>query len=432
MLLCDIWEEIIEYFNKQFGERHTYNKQSLAPSTKTLHVVRQQILADSIWLERRRNEARNTVAAGVRSIAFLAGDGMLMGCNACEKGVNAPFELLKYISICSVNGGADFNAAVSSQGHVYTWGDGKFGRLGHCNGGGRLYAPKRLDRLTDCRILSVAAGFGHCVAVAERGEIFSWGLNQDGQCGHAQGRGPVQHCPHRVKFIDTVIARSASAGKRHSLVVTEDGTLYAFGDDAVRQNGRRHEPKIVEFGHGVRIKSAAAGNTHSLALTEVGEVFAWGKPEYGQLGIGPETSTVTVPRLVPFHGLCDAVRCVEAGEHTSGAVTATGKLFTWGSGTELGHGDNGRRKCVPTLVRALDAEFVVAVSIADSHTLGVTRDGSVFGWGETEKLVWHYTPVGSVYRPPFAVKVLLGRFPFRQLAGCVLICLISLMFACMS
>ena len=426
-MLHDTWEEIVECISKQLSERDIYSRGSRAPRSKALGGLRQKILDEPMWLELRRHEARNHAAAGTRSTAFLTEEGVLMSCNAGQHGANAPVELLKGTRIRNINSGADFNTAVSNEGYVYTWGDGKLGRLGHCNGKDRVYTPTRLDRLTECRILSVAAGFGHCVAVAERGDLFSWGLNEDGQCGHTPGRGPVHLCPHRVKSLYHVIARSASAGKRHSLVVTEDGTLYTFGDDAVRTTGRHHEPMIVEFANGVRIKSAAAGHTHSLALTDAGEVFAWGRPEYGQLGLGPEAKTVTAPRLVPFDGLSDGVRCVEAGEHISCAVTTAGQLFTWGSGTELGHCDNGRRTYVPKCVQALKAEFVVAVSIAESHTIGVTRNGSVFGWGETESVVWYYTPAGPAFAQ-LAVRVLRGLLPFQMFGGYVAICLIFLMW----
>ncbi len=42
---------------------------------------------------------------------------------------------------------------------------------------------------------------------------------------------------------------------------------------------------------GVRIVAVAAGNQHSLALSEDGKVFAWGDGHYGALGLGPGMST---------------------------------------------------------------------------------------------------------------------------------------------
>jgi alpha-tubulin suppressor-like RCC1 family protein len=37
---------------------------------------------------------------------------------------------------------------------------------------------------------------------------------------------------------------------------------------------------------GVRIAAIAAGNQHSLALSEDGKVFAWGHGQFGALGLG--------------------------------------------------------------------------------------------------------------------------------------------------
>ena len=74
---------------------------------------------------------------------------------------------------------------------------------------------------------------------------------------------------------------------------------------------------------------------------------------------------------------------VAAGCATSCAVTVSGALFTWGIGPELGHGDT-LAVCFPKRVEALRSEFVVAVSITRRHTLAVTNEGFVFGWGDME------------------------------------------------
>ena len=78
---------------------------------------------------------------------------------------------------------------------------------------------------------------------------------------------------------------------------------------------------------------------------------------------------------------------VAAGVGDSYSVTAAGELFTWGGGQDerLGHGDTaahlGRRR-----VEALKGHWVAAVSVGTSHTIAVTRGGSVFGWGRAAAL----------------------------------------------
>ena len=72
---------------------------------------------------------------------------------------------------------------------------------------------------------------------------------------------------------------AVAAGAMHSLVLTESGEVYAWGDNDDGQLGlgdreERLTPTKVE---GLpKVKAIAAGGVHSLALTESGEVYAWG------------------------------------------------------------------------------------------------------------------------------------------------------------
>lgn len=45
-----------------------------------------------------------------------------------------------------------------------------------------------------------------------------------------------------------------------------------------------------------KIAGVACGQAHSLALSEQGQVFAWGSGESGQLGLGTAEEAVRVPR----------------------------------------------------------------------------------------------------------------------------------------
>ena len=82
-----------------------------------------------------------------------------------------------------------------------------------------------------------------------------------------------------------------------------------------------------------------------MALTADGRVFSWGEGDDGKLGHGT-TATVETPRLIEsLDGL--RIRDIAAGSSHSAAVSSSGELYTWGLGEygRLGHGD-----CVTQLV----------------------------------------------------------------------------------
>ena len=106
----------------------------------------------------------------------------------------------------------------------------------------------------------------------------------------------------------------------------------------------------------------------------------------GQLGLGQGGGCKVLPQKVEALNRLE-VCAVAAAEFVSCAVTATGELYTWGRGYfgPLRHGDE-MAQLAPKRVEALRDEWVVAVAPGSYHTIAVTRDGGVFGWGRAEGL----------------------------------------------
>ena len=78
-------------------------------------------------------------------------------------------------------------------GGVYTFGHGENGRLGHGDESNQLvprrvpaagFRPNGSPEGPGERIAMVAAGDSHTVALSEAGHVFTWGEGEDGQLGH--------------------------------------------------------------------------------------------------------------------------------------------------------------------------------------------------------------------------------------------------------
>ena len=77
------------------------------------------------------------------------------------------------------------------------------------------------------------------------------------------------------------------------------------------------------------------------------------------------------------------------------AVNGKGEVMTWGDGSkgQLGHpfepsNQHGGAHVhpdipVPRLVKGLENILVVSVACGKSHTVALTRDGALYGWGAT-------------------------------------------------
>lgn len=77
-----------------------------------------------------------------------------------------------------------------------------------------------------------------------------------------------------------------------------------------------------------RVAAVAAGLHHTLLLSAAGAVLAFGSNSYGQLGVGD-----LCPRgaPTPLVTLDEVVTRVAAGGYHSAALTASGRVFTWGN-----------------------------------------------------------------------------------------------------
>ena len=117
-------------------------------------------------------------------------------------------------------------------------------------------------------------------------------------------------------------------------------------------------------------------------MTADGLVFACGVNFYGQLGVAG-TENRLVPTLVTGQLQGKTVVYAAVGGNHTLCITADGSLFGWGENTlgQLGVGDKEERR-VPTLVTGLQGNQVVHIAAGTKHTICTTADGSVFTWGD--------------------------------------------------
>jgi hypothetical protein len=80
---------------------------------------------------------------------------------------------------------------------------------------------------------TIAAGTNHSLAITADGNLWAWGGNRIGQLG--DGTFTFSYVPVRVAGLSNV--QQIAAGPRHSLAITADGNLWAWGDNFDGQLG---------------------------------------------------------------------------------------------------------------------------------------------------------------------------------------------------
>ncbi|GCC26294.1 hypothetical protein chiPu_0004710 [Chiloscyllium punctatum] len=178
----------------------------------------------------------------------------------------------------------------------------------------------------------------------------------------------------------------ADSGSSHILFLSKVGSLYCSQVNSRQLETQAKEfpilkPQLLKGLSDRKIIQVACGNNHSLALTKDSQIFAWGQNTYGQLGVGMDNVSQHSPQsVISLMGM--PVAQIAAGGDHSFALSLSGTVFGWGRNNhgQLGLKDTeGRQK--PSHVKLLDCKKVVHIACGEEHTAVLTKDGLVFTFG---------------------------------------------------
>lgn len=166
--------------------------------------------------------------------------------------------------------------------------------------------PTVVPALQRVPIVDACVGWGHTLALSAEGELFAWGANAHGQCGLDLVSEAVLE-PRRVRGAlaqRRVVA--IACGETHSLALDDQGKVYAWGSAAEGKLGLGEEvtrdvlaPEPIQALEGEGVVALSAGVDHSAALTRDGRVFVWGFGQHGALSGLSELRNAWSPLLLP-------------------------------------------------------------------------------------------------------------------------------------
>jgi alpha-tubulin suppressor-like RCC1 family protein len=286
-------------------------------------------------------------------------------------------------------------------------------------------APLLIEELAlaNVRVTKVAAGYGFSLMVTDAGQVWSLGINEKFQLG--LGHRFNQDKPQLIK---TLAANAkivdVACGQQHCMALDEEKKLWSWGLGVFGQLGHsslRDEPvprKIVTFtinavtvpiddgdetlalpvpeslqqaSKDIHIDQIACGAHHTLALDSEGRIWSWGSAEYGQQGGSKNYEDLgtregqskeqhfyySIPRMLTGGLNGKRPLKIACGNLHNIAVTEDGCMWTWGWGQTgaLGHG-NRRFQLFPTVINALRGDPIRCIAGGARTTFAVTSGTS--------------------------------------------------------
>ena len=276
----------------------------------------------------------------------------------------------------------------------------------------------KFDIKANRRVTLICTGAEHILAADNNKRVYAWGKNTDGQLGLGRISSYVIE-PESIEIFAGVPISCMAAGESHSLVVTKDGELYAFGSNKTGIAGlgavatSQMSPKRVVFEENVKIEKVVCGPDHSLALDDRGKIYSWGYGLNGQLGHG------LLEILYRPQAIDSKTKFIEisAGKVHSAAISEDKKLYIWGLKeafliysealedaefkgytasleSELQKQEEAKRKMLkekyfltPTLWEYFSQEKITQVRLGDTFNALINESKILYTWGQFETVL---------------------------------------------
>ncbi len=219
--------------------------------------------------------------------------------------------------------------------------------------------------------------------------LYTFGSNEKGALGYGDRIriGSFAPLPRRVSLLRYQNVTAVSCGNLHTGVITEDGKLYTFGKNELGQLGIRkdmyvsycHTPTFIESLQKEKIIDVSCAVGHTAVVTASGKLYTWGTDweTYSFCGC---IKNYKPQKFMEFKD--KNIVAVSCGFMHTVAVTDEGEVFTFGRNHkgQLGLGDD-RDTARPTVIKSIKNERIVSVSCGDYHTALVTDSGQLYTFG---------------------------------------------------
>ena len=227
--------------------------------------------------------------------------------------------------------------------------------------------------------MSAATGWYHTICLSDNGEVFAFGKNEYGQLG----LGHMKDVPIPTKIPTLRDIKLVSCGYFFTACVDYEGFMWIFGQNTSSQLGTTKEcntpQKILDI---PPVQSIACGGYFILIITDDKTLWSVGRNEYGQLALEHKHNQSKFQKTSYTN-----IEKIAAGYYHALFQNEKEEIFSFGYN---GHGELGQGHFVSN---STDPDVYKPLQIMDQppnivqfccgfhHSLLLDEEGNVFGFG---------------------------------------------------
>ena len=277
----------------------------------------------------------------------------------------------------SISAGGGHCLAIDNQGNIWSWGKNNYGQLGDGTGDNR----KKLVKIeAETKFKQISAGNDYSLAIDSEGNIWSWGDNGYGQLG--DGTTKTQKNPVKIK--NDIKFEEISAGREHSLAIDSEGNIWSWGYNACGQlgDGTIHNTKEpIQITYSNKFTKVVTGYNYSLAIDKDGYLWGWGRNREEMLEVGTKEDILIPKKIMKETQFSQISADINYPWFYNLTIDNKGNIWSWGHNNygQLGNGTT-ENKMIPNEI-VINESYFVKTSIGTYSSFAIDRDGKIWSWG---------------------------------------------------
>ena len=208
---------------------------------------------------------------------------------------NTPQKILEIPPVVSVSCGFEHTLIITTDSNLWTCGNNFYGQLCLEN----RETQMKPQKTSFSSISKTSAGHNHSLFQNIKEEIFACGFNQNGQCGLGHKTHP-QMTPSLIPNVPLNIAHFI-CGSEHNLFLDSEGNVFSVGlnrDGELGLGHRKGQRKLRKIPNIPPIQTISCVNASSYLIDFEGNLWSFGNNPRGQLGHGGNFAYLKTPKII--------------------------------------------------------------------------------------------------------------------------------------